>query len=95
MASSMVVNRDVSDPGAFKEFQERFPAVVKTSEGRYVTRGGKAECREGSWRSKRVVIFGFPSVDHARRLYESDDYAPLKAIRLRSTKSDVFIVEGV
>ena len=34
-------------------------------------------------------------MDHARRLYESDDYAPLKAIRLRSTKSDVFIVEGV
>ena len=44
---------------------------------------------------KGVVIFDFPSMDHARRLYESDDYAPLKAIRLRSTKSDVFIVEGV
>jgi len=34
-------------------------------------------------------------MNHARRLYESDDYAPLKAIRLGSTKSAVFIVEGV
>jgi len=95
MASYMVVNLDVSDPVAFKEFQERFPAVLKKYEGRYLTRGGKAECWEASWQPKRVVMFEFPSMDHARRLYESDDYAPLKAIRLRSTKSDVFIVEGV
>ena len=84
-----------SDPVAFKEFLERFPAVLKKYERRCLTRGGKAECRVGSWQPKRVVIFEFPSMDHARRLYESDDYAPLKAIRLRSTKSDVFIVEGV
>jgi uncharacterized protein (DUF1330 family) len=47
MASYMVVNLDVSDPVAFKEFQEWFPAVLKKYEGRYLTRGGKAECWGG------------------------------------------------
>ena len=34
-------------------------------------------------------------MDHARRLYESKEYEPLKAIRLQSTKSDLIVVAGL
>jgi len=94
MAAYMIVNLRVTDPSSFKEFQERFPAVLEKYGGKYLSRGGKAERWEGSWEPSRVVIFEFPSMDHARQLYESEEYAPLKVIRMQSTKSDLIVVQG-
>ncbi len=94
VAVYMIVNVEVTNPEAFKEFLERYPAVLEKFEGKYLARG-KAERWEGSWMPHRVVVFEFPSMDHARRLYESDEYAPLKAIRLQSTNSDIIVVEGL
>jgi len=95
MAAYMIVNLQVTDPGSFKEFQERFPAVLERFGGKYLARGGKAERWEGVWEPSRVVIFEFPSIDHAKRLYESKEYEPLKAIRMQSSKSDLIVVEGL
>ena len=95
MAAYMIVNLRVTDPASFKEFQERFPAVLEKFKGRYLARGGKAERWEGVWEPSRVVIFEFPFLDHARRLYESKEYEPLKAIRMQSSKSDLIVVEGL
>jgi uncharacterized protein (DUF1330 family) len=95
MAAYMIVNLQVTDPNSFKEFQERFPPVLERYGGKYLARGGKAERWEGVWEPRRVVIFEFPSLDHAKRLYESKEYEPLKAIRMRSSKSDLIVVEGL
>ncbi len=95
MPAYMIVNLHVTDPDAFKEFQEKFPPVLQEYEGKYLVRGGKAERWEGTWEPNRIVILEFPSMDQARRLYESQKYAPLKAIRLQSTRSDLIVVEGI
>ena len=95
MAAYTIINLQVTDPDSFREFQEKFPAVLEKYEGRYLARGGEAERWEGNWEPRRVVILEFPSIDHARRLYKSKEYEPLKAIRLQSTKSDLIVVAGL
>ena len=35
--------------------------------------GGKFEVREASWQPKRIVLLEFPSMDQARRWYDSGD----------------------
>ena len=76
MTAYMIINLQVTDPGSFKEFQEKFPAVLESFGGKYLARGGKAERWEGVWEPSRVVIFEFPSFDHAKKLYESKVRAP-------------------
>lgn len=95
MAAYMIVNLQVTDADSFKEFQQKFPPVLEKYEGKYLARGGEAERWEGDWEPRRVVIYEFPSMDHAKRLYQSEEYKPLKAIRLQSTKSDLIVVEGL
>ena len=95
MAAYMIVNLQVTDPSSFKEFQEGFPPVLERFGGKYLARGGKAERWEGLWEPSRVIIFEFPSFDHAKGLYESKEYEPLKAIRMQSSKSDLIVVDGL
>jgi len=37
----------------------------------------------------------FPSLEQAKRWYDSEEYRALKALRLRTPKGNVILVEGV
>jgi uncharacterized protein (DUF1330 family) len=40
------------------------------------------------------VLLEFPNMDSARRWYDSPEYAPLLAMRLKASKANLVIVEG-
>ena len=42
-----------------------------------------------------IVVIGFDSVEKARAWYDSPDYAAIRPFRQSSTKSRIFIAEGV
>ena len=44
--------------------------------------------------NKRMVVLEFPSMEQARRWYASAEYRSLLAMRQRSTKSKVVLIEG-
>jgi uncharacterized protein (DUF1330 family) len=50
---------------------------------------------EGDWKPKRIVVTEFPSIEQARRWYDSEEYRALKAIRSRSARGSVVLVEGM
>lgn len=50
---------------------------------------------EGDWKPKRIVVTEFPSIEQARRWYDSEEYRALKALRLRTARGSVVLVEGV
>jgi hypothetical protein len=41
MAAYTIINLQVTDPDSFREFQEKFPAVLEKYEGKYLARGGE------------------------------------------------------
>ncbi len=41
---------------------------------------------EGDWKPKRIVVTEFPSIEQARRWYDSEGYRTLKALRLRTAR---------
>jgi uncharacterized protein (DUF1330 family) len=95
VAAYAIVNIDILDAAAFKEYQARFPALLEKFEGRYIVRGGHAEKWEGTWDPKRLIVIEFPTLEHARRLAETEEFRALKALRGRSTRTDWITVEGV
>ena len=56
--------------------------------------GGQFEQLEGSWQPTRLVLLEFPSMEQAKRWYDSEEYREPKALRLKASKANLIIVEG-
>ncbi len=95
MAAYFIVDLDIQDPAAFEEYRKLVPATIERYGGRYLVRGGALETLEGSWRPKRVIVLEFPSLAQAKRWYDSAEYRGPKALRLKTAKANLILVEGV
>lgn len=95
MPAYVIGEVEITDPQAYQEYAKRVPETIAKHGGRYLVRGGAVDTKEGDWNPKRVVVLEFPSVEQAHRWYDSPDYGPLLAIRLKAAKSKLIFVEGV
>nr|WP_246523300.1 DUF1330 domain-containing protein [Neoroseomonas eburnea] len=95
MPAYLIVNITVHDREGFEEYRRKAPAVIAAHGGRYLVRGGAMEVMEGDPGLNRVVILEFPSMAAARGFCESEDYAPLIALRRAASTAHIALVEGV
>jgi len=95
VAAYVVVEVNVTDPQLFAEYAKGVPATIAAYGGKYLVRGGSVDPKEGGWTPKRVVVLEFPSIGQARKWYDSAEYAPLLAMRLKAADSKLILVEGV
>ena len=95
MAGFMIGNITITDPEAFAEYGKRVPDTVAAFGGTYLVRGGVPEKIEGDYDPVRIVVLQFDSVDKAKEWYNSTEYAPLKEMRLKASKGDLYFVDGV
>jgi len=94
MSAYVVVQVDVHDQTTYDEYRKLVPPSIAAYGGRFVVRGGKTETLEGSWSPKRFVMLEFPSLDQAKKWWASPEYAEAKAMRQRSAKTEMIVVEG-
>ncbi len=95
MAAYFIVDLDIHDTAGIQEYRDRVPSVIQKHGGRYLVRGGAWQSLEGDWKPKRLVILEFPSMEHAKRFYESEEYRELKTVRLSAANTNLIVVEGV
>jgi len=95
MPAYFIVDNEVTDPAGFEEYRKQVPGTLEKYGGKILVRGGQMQMLEGDWKPKRIVVTEFPSIEQARRWYDSDEYRPLKALRLRTARGSVVLVEGV
>ena len=86
------------DPVAYEDLQEtgqtRLPphTVVPTS----LAVAARLRCwKDELWSPTRLVIIQFPDMESAKRFAESEEYAPVKAIRHANADCTLAILEGV
>jgi uncharacterized protein (DUF1330 family) len=95
MAAYIIVDIDVHDAPGLEEYRRQVPPTLARYGGRFVVRGGAFQALEGTWQPKRLVVLEFPSAEQARRWYDSEEYRPLKTMRLQASTSNLVLVEGV
>lgn len=95
MAAYYIVEIDIQDPAGFEEYRSKVPATIERYGGKYLVRGGRLETLEGEWRPKRIVVLEFPSIEQAKRWYDSEEYRPLKELRRRTARGHIVLVDGV
>jgi uncharacterized protein (DUF1330 family) len=90
----VVVNVRVKDADHYPEYARLAQGTVTQYGGRYLVRGAKPFIAEGAPALERFVILEFPSLEQARRWYDSDEYRPVRALRHTYADTDLFFIEG-
>ncbi len=69
--------------------------IAEKHGGIYRARGGALDIRESQlWTPTRVVIIDFPNISNAQDFLDSEEYIPVKAMRLKSAECTLFIIDG-
>jgi uncharacterized protein (DUF1330 family) len=95
MAAYVLVDIKIDDPITYEEYKRMAPPSIEAFGGKYVVRGGRAETLEGNWAPARMVILQFESIEKAKAWWSSPEYAPAKALRHKSAKTEMMVVEGL
>lgn len=88
-----VAHVDVRDAEIYETYKAANAAPFKEYGARFLVRGGAQEVREGSARSRTVVI-EFPTIEAAIACYDSDAYQAAKALRDPISDGDMVIIQG-
>ncbi len=94
MVAYIVANIEVSDPAPFARYRAEVPAIIARFGGRYLIRANEPELAEGAQFFKRLTVIEFATMAAARAFYDSDEYAPLKEMRIAASTSDLLFVPG-
>jgi uncharacterized protein (DUF1330 family) len=95
MPAYVIADVNVTDPKLYEDYKKLVPATVEKYGGRFAVRGGAVDSKEGGWQPARLVVLEFPSMDQARKWYDSPEYAPALALRLKAANAKLILVEGV
>ena len=85
---------EVTDPVLYAEYRTKVPGTIAAYGGRFLVRGGDPVRLEGDRPMHRFVVLGFDSPERASDWYCSEEYGPVKALRLKSATTHAFLLNG-
>ena len=95
MSAYLIVDTKIANPEVYEEYKKLAKPIAEKYGGVYRVRGGRIDVRETDlWTPTRIVIIEFPDVTSAQAFVDSDEYAPVKPMRLHNAECTLFIVEG-
>ncbi|MEM7216150.1 MAG: DUF1330 domain-containing protein [Pseudomonadota bacterium] len=96
MSAYILVDTKINNPEEYEEYKRLAKPIAEKFGGIYRTRGGDMEIMESDlWSPTRIVIVEFPDMETAVRFANSEEYAPIKAIRHANAECTLVIVNGV
>ena len=96
MTAYLIVDTKIIDEEAYEEYKIRAKPIVESYGGEYLVRGGYITVLEDElWTPTRLVVVRFPSRQAAENFLNSDEYAPVKAIRHKHAETTMTILDGL
>jgi uncharacterized protein (DUF1330 family) len=95
MAAYLIYSRtEITDEGLSKEYGRRVIPQIREFGGEVLVARGTVTPLEGRWDPLAITILKFDDRDALMRWYDSQEYAPLKRMRLDSNLGDMIVVEA-
>ena len=94
MPGYLIGTIDVKNHEAYKEYLSKVTDIVKKFGGEYLVRAGEYTVIEGKWNYPRNVVIKFPSYEKALEWYNSEEYKPVRQIRLDNSIGNQIIIKG-
>ena len=95
MSGYVIANIDVKNHEAYKEYVGKVVPTVQKFGGEYLVRAGEYKVIDGEWKYPRTVVIKFPTYEKALEWYDSEEYKPVKPIRLANSVANGIIIKGV
>lgn len=84
----------VHDAAEYEKYLVQFMDAFLPFEGRVLVSTENVELIEGNWPKSRTVVLEFPTQDHAKRWYASDEYQRIVQHRFKSSDANIVLAEG-
>ena len=94
MPGYLIGTIDVKNHEAYKEYLSKVTDIVKKFGGEYLVRAGEYTVIEGKWDYPRNVVIKFRSYEKALEWYNSEEYKPVRQIRLDNSVGNQIIIKG-
>lgn len=90
----MIFEIEITDEAAWQHYREVAGPIMAAGGGRFVLSSNRVESLEGGWQPASISVVEFPSAEHARRFYHSDDYQRVVALRLLASRGKGILVDA-
>ena len=95
MSAFLIVDTKIENADEYEKYKALAKPIAEKYGGMYRARGGEMDIRETDlWTPTRMVIIEFPDMASARAFLDSDEYAPVKPLRLDSAECTLLILDG-
>ena len=95
MSGYVIAQIEVKNSENYKEYLANVTDIVTMFGGEFLVRGGEFERVEGEWTNTRNIVIKFPSYEKALEWYHSEEYKPVKEIRLKNAEGSNIIIKGI
>ena len=95
MSGYAIAQIEVNNPENYKEYLAKVSDIVNKFGGEFLGRGGEFSHVEGEWKNSRNIVIKFPSYERALEWYNSEEYKPIRQIRLDNADTNQIIIKGV
>ena len=95
MSGYVIANINVKNSEAYKEYVGKVKPIVEKFGGEYLVRNGEFKVIDGEWKHPRTIVIKFPTYEKALEWYNSEEYKPVKSIRLANSVANGIIIKGV
>ena len=94
-AGYVIAQLRVTNPENYKEYIEKVNPIVKKFDGEFLVRNGEYQIFDGKTNFPRIIVLKFPSYERALAWYNSEEYKPIKQIRLDNSEGTNIIIRGL
>ena len=94
MPAYLLVQADVRDWDAYREYMRRTPRIIEKYGGHFIVRGGEKVTLEGPHEETRVAIIEFPTLAHVSAFYASPEYESVKKFRADAGSARFIAIDG-
>lgn len=91
----IIANVTVTNPAQYEEYRKLSTLAMQSHGAEPCVRGGAVQVLEGDWQPDRMVVLKFPSVEAARRFYDSTEYSRARQAREGAAVMRMIVVEGL
>ena len=94
MPAYLIGQVTIHDGAEYDKYLAGFMDAFAPFDGRVLVAAEEVELLEGTWPRTRTVILEFPSLDHAKRWYESPQYQSIAQHRFKAATSNIILAQG-
>jgi uncharacterized protein (DUF1330 family) len=93
MPAYLIGQVSIHDPAEYERYLTGFMDAFVPFDGRVLVAAKDVEVLEGTWPRTRTVVLAFPSMDHARRWYESPQYQSIVQHRFKAATANMILAD--